>query len=438
MSEWHKTGCVMCAQNCGLEVRVENNRMVRVRPDGDNPRSQGYACRKGLNVMYHQHHAQRLTHPLKRVGERFEKISWDQAINEIAARLRAIVDAHGPKAVAYMGGGGQGCHFEAAFGVRLIRALGSHYHYNALAQELTGSYWVWGRVLGRQNLLIGTDHHNTDMLVAVGWNGMMSHQMPQARKFLTRFAKDPDKTLVVIDPRRSETAAIANIHLSIRPGTDALLTRAMIAILLQQGWHDRDYIARHVSGFDEIEDCVKRIRERKLQFALLQCTSSYPTPLDQVGLNVIGELRSRFNCPIGLSDHSGTLFPGLAGMAKGIDILEVHVVLDRRSFGPDVQASVTVDDLGFLVKARDAFHAMAVNPVDKDEMAEKMSQMKSLFSKSVAPAMALPAGTILKAEMLTLKKPGTGIQVSEMENLIGRRLLRDVDPRKLLIREDFE
>jgi len=131
-----------------------------------------------------------------------------------------------------------------------------------------------------------------------------------------------------------------------------------------------------MSGFDEIEDCVKRIRERGLQFALLQCTSSYPTALDQVGLNVIGELRSRFNCPIGLSDHSGTLFPGLAAMAKGIDILEVHVVLDRRSFGPDVQASVTVDDLGFLVKARDAFHVMAVNPVDKDKMAEKMSQMR--------------------------------------------------------------
>lgn len=193
-----------------------------------------------------------------------------------------------------------------------------------------------------------------------------------------------------------------------------------------------------MSGFDEIEDCVKRIRERKLQFALLQCTSSYPTPLDQVGLNIIGELRSRFNCPIGLSDHSGTLFPGLAAMAKGIDILEVHVVLDRRSFGPDVQASVTVDDLGFLVKARDAFHAMAVNPVDKDKMAENMSQMRSMFSKSVAPAMALPAGTILETEMLTLKKPGTGIPASELKDIVGRRLLRDVDPRKLLIKEDFE
>ncbi|MBW1705220.1 MAG: N-acetylneuraminate synthase family protein [Deltaproteobacteria bacterium] len=193
-----------------------------------------------------------------------------------------------------------------------------------------------------------------------------------------------------------------------------------------------------MSGFDEIEDCVKRIRERGLQFALLQCTSSYPTALDQVGLNVIGELRSRFNCPIGLSDHSGTLFPGLAAMVKGIDILEVHVIFDRGSFGPDVPASITVDDLVVLVNARDAFHVMAVNPVDKDEMAENMSQMKSMFSKSVAPAMAMPAGTILQFEMLTLKKPGTGIPASDMENIIGRRLIRDVDPRKLLIWEDLE
>lgn len=252
MGEWHKTSCVLCAQNCGLEVLVEDNRMVKVRPDKDNPRSEGYVCRKGLNVFHHQHHKQRLTHPLKRVGNRFEKISWDQAIDEIAEKLRTIVDTYGPKSLAYMGGGGQGCHFEAAFGVRLIRGLGSHYHYTALAQELTGSYWVWGRALGRQNLITGPDHERTEMLLAVGWNGMMSHQMPQARRFLNRFAKDPDKVLVVIDPRRSETARIADIHLPIRPGTDALLTRAMIAIILQEGWYDKDYIAEHVSGFDQI------------------------------------------------------------------------------------------------------------------------------------------------------------------------------------------
>jgi anaerobic selenocysteine-containing dehydrogenase len=101
-------------------------------------------------------------------------------------------------------------------------------------------------------LLVGPDHHNTDMLVAIGWNGMMSHQMPQARRFLTRFAKDPDKLLVVIDPRISQTAKIADHYVPIRPGTDALLTRAMIAIILQEGWEDKEYIANHVGGFDDI------------------------------------------------------------------------------------------------------------------------------------------------------------------------------------------
>jgi anaerobic selenocysteine-containing dehydrogenase len=253
MGEWHKTSCVLCAQNCGLEVLVEKDRLVKIRPDKSNPRSAGYVCRKGLNVSYHQHHGQRLGHPLKRVGDAFQEISWDQAVQEIAEKLRSVVDQHGPRSLAYMGGGGQGCHFEAAFGVRLLRALGSHYHYNALAQELTGHFWAWGRAAGRQYLFTIPDHERTDMLVAVGWNGMMSHNMPQARRALTAISKDPNKLLVVIDPRQSETARIADIHLPIRPGTDALLTKAMIAIILEQGWHHKDYIEAHVSGFEQIE-----------------------------------------------------------------------------------------------------------------------------------------------------------------------------------------
>ncbi len=252
MEQWKKTGCVLCAQNCGLEILVENNRMMKVRPDKDNPRSQGYACRKGLNVAFYQHHAQRLNHPLKKTNGGFERISWDQAIDEIAQKLHSIVDEHGPRSFAYMGGGGQGCHFEAAFGVRMLRGLGSRYHYSALAQELTGNFWGWGRVTGRQYLYGIPDHEHTEVLLAVGWNGMMSHQMPQARRFLTKFSKDPDKVLIVIDPRLSETAKIADIHLPIRPGTDALLTRAMIAIILQEGWQNNDYIDRHISGFEDV------------------------------------------------------------------------------------------------------------------------------------------------------------------------------------------
>jgi len=252
MDGWHKTGCVLCAQNCGLEVKVVDNCMVNVRPDRDNPRSQGYACRKGVNVARHQHHADRLTHPLKRTAAGFEKITWDQAIEEIAGKLKSVVDKYGPRSYAYMGGGGQGCHFEAAFGRTLMKLLGSQYHYNAVAQELTGYFWACGRHLGRQTDFHIPDEHRADMLLAVGWNGMESHQMPRAPLVLKEFADNPDKLLVVIDPRRSKTARIADIHLPVRPGTDALMVRSMLAIILENGWEDRAYIDRYTVGFDRI------------------------------------------------------------------------------------------------------------------------------------------------------------------------------------------
>ncbi|TGE31643.1 molybdopterin-dependent oxidoreductase [Desulfosporosinus sp. Sb-LF] len=253
MNEWKKTGCVLCAQNCGLEALVENNRIVKVRPDKDNPRSQGYACRKGLNIAYYQHHDQRLTHPLKKVENDFVPISWDQALTEIAEKLRSIMNEHGPRSLAFMGLGGLGGQSEAVFGLRLLRALGSQYYYNAIAGELTGLYWGYGRTVGRQYNATISDHDRTDMLVAVGWNGWMSHQTPQARRYLDQMAKDPDKLLVVIDPRRSETAERADIHLPLRPGTDALLTRAMISTILQEGWQNQEYIDHYVSQFNQVK-----------------------------------------------------------------------------------------------------------------------------------------------------------------------------------------
>ncbi|HNW29091.1 MAG TPA: molybdopterin dinucleotide-binding protein, partial [Spirochaetota bacterium] len=98
---------------------------------------------------------------------------------------------------AYMGGGGQGCHFEAASGVTLMKAIGSRYHYNALGQELTGLFWAYGRATGKQYKFAIPDEHNCDMLIGIGWNGMVSHQMPRAPLFLREFAKDPDKLLVI-------------------------------------------------------------------------------------------------------------------------------------------------------------------------------------------------------------------------------------------------
>ena len=252
MDGWKKTGCILCAQNCGLEIFVEAGRMVRVRPDRDNPRSEGYACRKGLNILNYQYPADRLATPLKRAGEEFVAISWEQAFAEIAQRMRALVDTHGPRCLAYMGASSQGGHFEAAFGLALLRALGSQYLYSSAGQEFSGAWWLNGRMLGKQYNIPIPDERETEMLVGWGWNGMHSHQMPQAPKVLTGIARHPDKLLVVVDPRMSETAAIADIHLPLRPGTDALLVKAMIAIILANGWENTAYIRDHVDGFERI------------------------------------------------------------------------------------------------------------------------------------------------------------------------------------------
>jgi anaerobic selenocysteine-containing dehydrogenase len=250
MEKWHKTGCVLCAQNCGLEILVENDRMIKVRPDKSNLRSEGYACRKGLNVMYHQYPKDRLTSPLKRIGDTFEPISWEQAMDEIAGKMKKVVDTHGPRCLAYMGGSSQGGHFEAAFGLSILKGLGSQNFYSSAGQEFSSSWWLFGRMLGKQYNVAMPDEHVAEVLVGWGWNGMESHQMPQAPRVLTAFSKDPGKTLVIIDPRKSETAAIANMHLSVRPGTDALLLKAMISIIVGQGWENREYLNAHVQGWE--------------------------------------------------------------------------------------------------------------------------------------------------------------------------------------------
>lgn len=252
MGAWKTTGCVLCAQNCGLRVLVEEDRMTRVKPDRENPRSKGYACRKGLKLPFHQYPADRITHPLKRVNGEFKRISWDQALDEIAEKMKIIVGEHGPRSLAYMGGSSQGGHMEAGFGLSLLRGMGSQYYYSSAGQEFSGHWWVTGRVMGKQYNISGPDEHNTEMLVAWGWNGMESHQMPRAPLVLREISKDPERTLVSIDPRRSETAAIADIHLALRPGTDALLIKAMIALILEKGCENEAYLDAHVDGWDRV------------------------------------------------------------------------------------------------------------------------------------------------------------------------------------------
>jgi len=192
-----------------------------------------------------------------------------------------------------------------------------------------------------------------------------------------------------------------------------------------------------MSTYDDIRNMVKKIEGYNLDYAILQCTSSYPTKLEDVGLNVIEDLRRVYDCPVGLSDHSGTLFPALTALARRINIIEVHVTFDKRLFGPDVSSSITLDDLSFLVEVKNAIYTMDQNPVNKDEMAIKLSELRKIFSKSIATSRFLSKGTVLEENMIAPKKPGTGIPFSEKSKIIGKSLKHDIYPDRLLKWEDL-
>jgi anaerobic selenocysteine-containing dehydrogenase len=249
---WEKTSCCLCLQSCGLEVMVENNKIIKVRPDKANPRSQGYACRKGLKVAHYQHHRQRLEQPLKRQNGQLVPIGWNQVLSEIGQQLGEIKEQYGPRSIALVAGGSGGCQIGGRFSGRFLMSLGSRYLYTALGQEWTGRHYVRGHIYGDQTLFLHPDHDKLDLLLALGWNGWSSHGMPRTRRFVKSLSEDPDRTLVVVDPRPSETARYADIHLALAPGSDALFLKAMIAIILQEGWHNQSFLESHTSGWEEI------------------------------------------------------------------------------------------------------------------------------------------------------------------------------------------
>ena len=193
-----------------------------------------------------------------------------------------------------------------------------------------------------------------------------------------------------------------------------------------------------MSTLREIDEVVERVSGHGVPLAVLQCTSEYPCPPERVGLNLIAEFRERYGCAIGLSDHSATIYPGLAAAAEGIEVLEVHLTLTREMFGPDVPASVTPDQLRQLVEGIRFIETMRAHPLDKQELSASVQLLRDIFTKSVMARLDLSAGTVLEAHHLAAKKPGTGIPANELPRLIGRRLKRDVGFDHLLSHDDLE
>ncbi len=253
-AEWKQTACILCECNCGIEVRLggeSGRRFERIRGDKAHPASRGYTCEKALRLDHYQNGAKRLTHPLRRRSDgTFEEIDWETAIREVAARFATIRDAHGGSKILYYGGGGQGNHLGGSYAGATLRALGATFKSSALAQEKTGEFFVNAEMLGAS---VRGDFEHTEVAVFVGKNPWQSHGIPHARTVLKEIANDPARSMIVIDPRRTETAELADFHLQVKPGTDAYCLSAMVAVLIQERLADQQWLADNAIGLDEVE-----------------------------------------------------------------------------------------------------------------------------------------------------------------------------------------
>jgi anaerobic selenocysteine-containing dehydrogenase len=255
--DWHPSACILCECNCGIEIALNGRQFARIRGDKRHPASAGYTCEKPLRLDHYQNGRHRLTTPLRRcVDGTYEEIDWDTALDEIAARLTQVCDTYGGDKIFFYGGGGQGNHLGGVYNRALQAAVGARYFSNALAQEKTGEMWVDGKLYGGHTK---GDFEHAEVAVFVGKNPWQSHSFPRARPTLREIANDPQRSMIVLDPRRSETAAMADIHLQVRSGSDAWCLAAMLAVIVQEDLLDHTFLADHTTGTQAVIDVLAAV-----------------------------------------------------------------------------------------------------------------------------------------------------------------------------------
>ena len=262
MIETKKSFCRFCHAFCGIEVDVEDNRVLAVRGDPDNAVSQGYTCMKGRAEVERIYHPERLLSSKKRVNGQRVDIAAEQALDEIAGKLDAIVAEHGPRSVATFLG--CGAHRTSASGPWFVRkwfeALGSPSLYTTFSIDCPSLLVAGDRLFGAPVPVNLFDIANADVAMFVGTNPVVSHVMSMPQSNPSKRLKDAQKRgmkLIVIDPRRCDVARRADLHLQVKPGEDATLLAGMIKIIIEQNLYDREYVESFVSGVSELYEAVK-------------------------------------------------------------------------------------------------------------------------------------------------------------------------------------
>lgn len=219
-------------------------------------------------------------------------------------------------------------------------------------------------------------------------------------------------------------------------GSGEVLNHLLLEKIVQTG--KPLIVSSGMSSYTDLDATVAFLREREAEFALMQCTTSYPTPPERFGLNVIQELKERYNVPVGYSDHSAQKATCIAAVSLGATLVEFHVVFDRRQFGPDSGSSLTIDETQELVHAIRQIEVALAHPVDKNDTTP-YNDLKKMFGKSLAINKNLPAGHILTFADLEAKKPmGYGINAQDFHKVLGKKLTFDKPQWDFLNEEDLQ
>lgn len=261
MRETRTTFCRLCEATCGLEVTVEGSRVTAIVPDRDHVVSRGYACVKGLRFAEVQHSPDRLLHPMKRLGSRWVQVSWDEAIGEIGGRLRRLVGERGPQTAAcFMGSPAGTSVVSATFRTGFFAGLGSRQMYGVGSVDCNNKLRVSEDMYGSPFRLTFPDLEHVGFLMILGSNPAVSHMSlvhaPRPVELLRAVAERGGR-VVVIDPRRTETARAAGEHHFIRPDTDVFFLAAFCRELIARGGVDRGRVGLFMSGFDALRAAVE-------------------------------------------------------------------------------------------------------------------------------------------------------------------------------------
>ncbi len=251
------TACFLCPCNCGLIMTLDDSgKITQIRGDKENPRTKGFICNKGVNLADHIDSPHRLKAPLKRKEDRLVETSWDEALAGVAEGISRIKGAHGPRSIAMALGGSPHPTVMNIIGYQFLRSLGSRNMYSPISLEFTSRYLANQKMFGCSFLEGHPDIHNAKYVLMIGTNPIMSH--PLWTKPLKELSKDPERTLIVVDPRFTETARLADLYTSILPSTDIYFLLALLNVLLSNGLHEKETAGRYAVGLEDVQKSVSR------------------------------------------------------------------------------------------------------------------------------------------------------------------------------------